>query len=532
MSSDQAVPDDAVAQAPALLGDEQQTHADEGARSRSGWRPRSVLLRRRTRRLPSLPRALVLALCFTAVSRLIVFLRFTRHVALSGDEKNYWRGAQHVLDIVQVSDGSARDALNGLLDRGWFMPGVSILLAPVRAFTDDPSAARLWIGIVNYVLFALIVYLVAHRFGVTAGWCYWTFGTFMPLMVLFSFSLWGETLASSLTVLITYAACVEAGRAFGWRSSWRWLLIGAGLAALIYIRPNMILLSPVIVIAIILTNMDGSGWRRLLGQIWRPVVVVGVATLLLVLPWSVLLSAHKDGLYLTTTSIELGQIVGFGDPDDVDEVAQGGNPWFAWDNHIQATAEREGIAYAEALTRERKSVMSSVTIEEYLQRSRGHFDVMLFAPNGFIDRFFNVYEGPTDRGSVNALGPRDLVGTVQVLFWAVLLIVATIDLLVFGPTAKDRLWEHVILKLAMMTMLVQPLLYPASARYHMALLAIVGVIASTRLFGKSTRWPWVRDDRPYGHGLAISPGDSPSTSLVEVGLAAVVIGVVALLLGA
>lgn len=438
--------------------------------------------------LPRFHRSLGLALAFTAVTRLVVYLRFMRHVELSGDERFYWRTSKNIIDLVGFGDISRSEALEEIIGRGWFMPGMSALLAPVRLFSDDIAVGRLWIGLLNFVLFVVIVHILDTHFGTRAAWCFWVIGTFMPTLVLFSFSLWGDVTGSFIVVLLTFAAVSQARRGFQWASSWRWVAIGVGLGVLTYVRPSMLIISGVLVAGIVLVNIN-LGWRGVLSATWRPTLVIALTSIVMIVPWSLLLSADKGGPYLTTTSIELGQIVGFGDPADIAEVVQDQNQWTAWDDFVQETARSEGISYAEAMSRERSRVLSSVSTSEYLERASHNFDSMLFHPTGFINRLFRNYTGPTNGELVDPIGLWGTVGTVQVLFWTTLLLVMFTDMLLPRRITTDEVWEQIILKLTLLSLLVQPFIHAAHPRHHMAMLVVLGVLASIRLFGDGSQWP-------------------------------------------
>lgn len=468
------------------------------------------------------PRSLGLALAFTAVTRLVVYLRFMRYVELSGDERFYWRTSKSIIDLVGFGDVSRADALDEIIGRGWFMPGVSALLVPVRLFSDDIAVGRLWMGLLNLVMFVVVVHILARRFGLRAAWCFWAIGTFMPTLVLFSFSLWGDVTGSFVVVLLTYAAVTEAERGFSWQRAWRWVAIGVGLGVLTYVRPSMLIVSAVLVAAILAVNAD-RGWREVWGATWRPTLVVALTSIVMIVPWSALLSADKGGPYLTTTSIELGQIVGFGDPEDIAEVVGDQNQWTAWDDFIQETARREDISFAEAMGRERSRILSSVSTTEYVQRIGTNFDSMLLHPTGFIDRYYRYYTGPTDGDVIDTIGTRGMVGTLQVTFWIALLAVMFVDFLIPRRRTTAAVWEQLVLPLVLLSLLVQPFIHAAHPRHHMAMLVVLAVIASVRLFGEGSRWPLAQPAR--GISDADDRSGSRGTSrlfIVEVGIAVLV----------
>jgi hypothetical protein len=442
----------------------------------------------------------LLALTFTAVTRLVVLSRFTRYLLLSGDEVGYyWPGADRLLDLFK-SDQPLSTTVNLIVGRGWFMPGMSLLLTPVRVFTDSVALGRLWIGLANFALFAVLVLVLRWRFGKRAAWVFWAIGTFMPTMVVFSFTFFGEPVAGQMVVLLTLSVFIEAQRRFTSSRVMVWFGVGLGLAILIYIRPSTIVVALIIVVTIVLGGLTReSFWPSVKAALW-PSIIVATTSILLLTPWVVAVSNDKGGFFLTTTSLELGQIIGFGDPGDVvaevEPKANGDpfgvkNTWYQWDAHIEELATDRGITYARALNSERVRIMSAVSPREYFQRSRSHFRAFLFSSSTFLDQFVGLVRIHPDAplGAYRSLGDYESLSRVTRASWWLMLAATTGFLLWPRRVAAKEAWLYLTVKLIILGTLIQPLVHAANGRHHVVLLPVIAVVIAVGLFG-------IRDDSP------------------------------------
>src|SRR5882757_8175151 len=103
------------------------------------------------------------------IVQLLVFVLLARHVPLSGDEVWYFETSKLIPPLVThlfyLDFAQATDALFKIVDLGWFMPRMSILLTPVTLFTDSIPMVRFYLGALNYVAVAAILVYVHKEFG-------------------------------------------------------------------------------------------------------------------------------------------------------------------------------------------------------------------------------------------------------------------------------------------------------------------------------------------------------------------------------
>ena len=105
------------------------------------------------------------------ILRAVFFDQYARFLRPIGDEHFYWTRALDLLVLLEnlgsPSHPDAIAALDHVIDRGWFLPGLSIILSPVRALALETEMARLYVGGINFFLYALnkVVGNLLHRDG-------------------------------------------------------------------------------------------------------------------------------------------------------------------------------------------------------------------------------------------------------------------------------------------------------------------------------------------------------------------------------
>ena len=119
-----------------------------------------------------------------------------------GDEKHYFWNAvgifKHFTENVEMPD---------LVDKGWFMPGMSFLLWPssilkifitpetnFNTFADTARAilaGRLWVGCINFILMIVTCKLILGLFEKKIAVIYAIFMSVNPMNMIFGFTFWG-----------------------------------------------------------------------------------------------------------------------------------------------------------------------------------------------------------------------------------------------------------------------------------------------------------------------------------------------------
>ena len=173
--------------------------------------------------------------------------------------------------------------------------GHSLLLATIREVVGDRV---LYVQLVVSLIFSLtapLTYLLARRelgnpkAALLAGICVMTW----PMFAYYGSTLYSETLALPmfLATLLAFPGPENANSA----RAWRWLGAGALLGLCMHVRPMYLLYSPM---AALVAYWRGRG--GLFGA--RSVACLTLGCLLVVLPWSVLMSTREGSFILLTSS--------------------------------------------------------------------------------------------------------------------------------------------------------------------------------------------------------------------------------------
>lgn len=431
------------------------------------------------------------------------FFMSARILPLSGDESFYFSGAADLIRLVTNIDDFGgpvfQSAMDGILGHGWFLPGMSAVLALVRPFSDSVPVARLFVGAINFCLFSLIVREVYRVFGGRSALVVSAVGAAFPTMTVFSFVFWGEMIGGQLLALTLFHLCalhrrVRLGEQVG---SFRWATVGMLLLALIYIRPSLILVVPVVLgfTGLVLVHEFGVpiGLRRTLRATLPMVAVV----LLGVLPWSLALSSRMGGLYLTTTSMELGRVVMYGDQEALDAITHGGNPWHRVADHVWARAKREAKSYSDVMKEEKKRLTVNAGFEDYVRAVKRNVHGYLLAPNAFLERFRRLSSGvaptPEKRSAINAY--YAFLERLNSALWYPLILISMALVTIPSSAARDRWWFSLLFKAVFLAMVVHPFVAVAHGRHHVALLPLA-IVTTTAVFSSPRAWTLLSGSSP------------------------------------
>ncbi len=395
-----------------------------------------------------------------------------------GDERFYLESSGRLWSLLSVgpqSEMAIGELGRSLVQAGWFMPGMSLVLTPLTIVTQDIIGARWYMGAVNLVGIVIVARSLSAMFGGITTPIFVALLLTSPRFGLMSFTLWGDV-TGGLVLVIVLLGAVRASTTIqetGRIPARQLVGIGFGIAAMIYVRPPLVLVAPILAVLLVYPGLM-AGWAtaraaapepgRILSTqfvqaIARP---VGIATALaavvlaLVLPWTALLSWKTGSPYLLTTTSDLGWIMAFGDPDDVSEV---GPTFGAWHAHVAQKAELGHISYREAAELERDRVAQNVTTEEYWRRARVNFGRYLDSENAFPERFRAI--GDSDAG----FGLRDqtfsLLYGLNSAHWLMLpgLTIASLAILAMSRTNRP-------LSLAAVTVLSSAMIFPLLSRVN------------------------------------------------------------------
>ncbi len=249
--------------------------------------------------------------------QLLYFFLLARHVPLSGDEIWYFESSKLIPALIGqaicLDFRSAGRTIAELVDHGWFMPGMSILLAPVTFLTDSIAIVRLYLGALNFGVVVTILFAVQKQFGGRAPVVYLLCCLVVPYFSLYCFAIWGDLIAAHLLLYLVFFV-FNRPLDSGSRGFVLGLRVGAALGAITLLRGFYWMFAPLFVAMFAAATPAGEPlWVRF--RIAAAPSAALVLALTLVLAWWSVEVTRFYGFHLTTTSTTLSRITLFGSPD-------------------------------------------------------------------------------------------------------------------------------------------------------------------------------------------------------------------------
>lgn len=433
------------------------------------------------------------------VIRFAYYKYFASHLPLSGDETFYFDKAHAISDWVRnifsySSSTSTTVEHIDLVERGWFLPGMCLVLSIPMIFAQvingatpeqfDVASLRLFIGAVNFACLLLITHSVLKSFGSRAANVFLALAAFFPAYIAFSFSFWGEVLASNILV----AYLILLSRLFVEpRCKFHKLAILAGfwLALLVYIRPNLVFMIPLTGILFTWSEIKRAGKVSIAATAKAAgfVFVLSLTFLLLIAPWSYAVSKKHGGVYLTTTSIELAVVISYAEGETRTTLFSRnstiiGNLWCRLYETYSQEAKNTGRSYSEVSKGYRDRVLGEMELTDYTTAVRASLKDMFFRENQFLQRFSSLLQnGGSELESNSIISIFTLLSEINSLLWYIVLsISATIMIIPWEITAKT-LGYSLLFRTAFLALSIQPFLVGTSGRYYagMILPCLLGI---------------------------------------------------------
>jgi hypothetical protein len=404
-----------------------------------------------------------------AIGLALSYALFARTLPASGDETFYLERAPLIGELLAEllrGDGTAASAtVDQIVASGWFMPGMSILLAPAVVVTDSVAALRLYVGAVNLAMLCGILRLLRASFGARAEAGFLALCLVVPYYGIYSFLFWGDLLATQGVLLLGLYLTRRIGSNEG-----RGLPVGvgaalaAGLAALTYVRGHLWLCLPLLVLGVFFSSVGRPLPARL-----RHVGIVGgvcVATFVALLaPWSIAVS-QRHGPHLTTTSTATSQIMTFGSDEYLQSVpVKRASGFRVVEAHIRRRAEAAGVSYAVQARVERDRAIAGVTLEDYGRRVSAQLRSFFLDSDRFIERFRRHSRPATERTD----GYQRLYDATKAWnrwTWRLLLLAGTLLFLIPIAPERSSLPVSMLFKYMVFVFTLQPFTVMAHGRYY------------------------------------------------------------------
>ncbi len=387
-----------------------------------------------------------------------------------GDEAAYLDGARALgnlvrdLGLLQAPDRAELE--RNVVASGWFMPGTSILLAPLYLLVPDAgdAMARLYLTVASSLLLLWAARSVGRLLGERYALALLVFPGLVPMWVLFSYTSWGD-LPAGLVAAVLIARVVVLGRSLiegrpiAWGDGVR---VGLLLVGVIYLRssakPLVAGLGVLLVLGVLLF-LAGRSRIRSLGAL----ALAGAVFAVLLAPWAMAASATLGTRVVTTTTLPVSLGNTFGDRDrlcygpcDPDSTI-----WFAPLRYSREVARATGSSEVEIQGEMADyALKGAVTPRSYADDVSMNLNRYLLRAPGFEWHL----GGDNTRMSATALTLD--VGTVVLYFPALVLVLALMVAVTRGRSASlDRRLRSVLFKLCALAFLVQPFVHVGSSRY-------------------------------------------------------------------
>lgn len=402
------------------------------------------------------------------VLKLLVF-PLVMHAAPVGDESAYLNGGRALSNLVRDSfaltspDGAELE--RNVVASGWFMPGMPVLIAPVYVvFPDAPIwLVRGYIGLVTLILFVTVLRSVARRIG--PGWAcvLAVFPGLVPSYVVFTYGAWGD-LCAGLVLVLLLVHVVEMFR--GMRrgeapSLTEGLVLGLLAIAVLYLRSStLVLLGGLAVVTLLAAVLLLRGRVRL--RALGSGVLAGVVFVLLLAPWSVFASTALEGRVLTTTTVPTVMANTFGERSEIcfGKCDPDSTQWFRPLRYAREVGRATDTSEVDVLKVMSDHALRDLTVGHYLDQVVHNLGAYALQPNNFT----GYLAPPEGRG---ALG-RTAEVTADAVTWVMyvpLILIGAVSLLFQVRRSLEARVLDVLTKLALGSLLVQPFVHIAGARY-------------------------------------------------------------------
>lgn len=407
-------------------------------------------------------------------------------VALNGDELSYSSGGQTLGLWVRSlfgDTGAQGSVLDGVLQRGWFMPGMSFVLGPVYALVgaDAPFwLLRVYVLVINLVLLWLIAEQLRHRWGRTAELVFLGALAISPYYMLFLSTAWADVLSLHLGILVLFWIYDRFLVDREGPSAATGVTAGLLVAALTYLRP----VYPVYLVFLAVTAVLWALRRKVNGERLRragvSVVIAAVVAIALLLPWTLVVS-DRFGFGLPTTARQISSIAWRGDPSVITEAQEAtgsGDVFVALYEFVWDRAEDQSVTFREAATAlERQSEVDRSlpeTLGLYRSNALRFFAIEHEAANVFVHRFVTL----RCQGEVQCIesGWSGALEGWATWSWRVLLALgAILFLLPHRMRSADDVFMSFLWKASVFSLAVWPLLRYTHGRYYVGLIPLIAL---------------------------------------------------------
>ncbi|HYG94478.1 MAG TPA: hypothetical protein VD859_12930 [Nocardioides sp.] len=431
-------------------------------------------------RLPPPEELLTWALLAHVAVKLAV-LPLVLHAPAYNDEQAYLDGGRALSnllrDVFASTSPDTAELERNVVASGWFMPGMSVLLAPL--FVVVPEApdwlVRVYLGGASLLVLLWVVRAVRRRLGSSYAALVVLFPGLVPSWVVLSYSAYGDALAGLLlAVLAAHVLAMlrdfRTGRGPGVAEG---IQLGLISIAVLYLRSSAstaIVALGLVVLAIGLPLVRGRQRWRTAGVL----VLAGLVFAALLAPWSVFASRTLDDRVLTTTSVPVSLANTFGERGPLFSIDDSSPPkticfgpcdpdstlWFAPLRYARELSRATGVSEVEASQAMSDWSLRDLTSTDYARQVLHNLGAYTLVPANFA-----FHLGPEEgHGPAGRVGQFLAAGVTYLLYLPVL-VLALSGLLTVQRRSLQAQVLDVVVKLGLGALLVQPFVHVAGSRY-------------------------------------------------------------------
>lgn len=355
-------------------------------------------------------RSYVGALIIVFVFRMAMFLVIGRYSKLTGDEGHYWRRTRqwlHIVGLERIDGMSFGDAVDRIVSRGWFLPGMSILLSPARLISDDIAFARAWVALIAFGLLLFVAQQLRQMFSTQIATLFVLIVGVLPYTAWFSMTLWGGSTGGLLMVLnmlwvTRMAMTIKEG---GNPRVQSLALLGLSVGFTVLVRPPTLGQLFPIAVMLFVPYADRLGFLRAIpASAWRMALVVVMASLMIA-PWQIALMQKFDGPFFLVTSSPMNEILRFGTDEELAEV---GTNFGQVANYLTELSEERDESFYSVTMSERDRILADVTLSERTSTINRSMHRFFDGENSFLSRAVRAAQqnkdNPLSRDTVNTIG--------------------------------------------------------------------------------------------------------------------------------
>lgn len=436
------------------------------------------------------------------------------HVDLLGDEKLYYfdasKGLANIIKCLITLNLSDIPKIweDSVIDNGFYLPGSSFFLSPIRLFTDSISVSRSYMGVLNYLLLFYIIMKIKRLHGKYAAGIFLVICVLNPTFNTFSFTFWGESLAGKFTLLLLLllydCAIKKNDEMFKWRNI---LMMALYLVIIIYCRHSYILLAPFTIFAILIMlfykfNFQTYPFKRAL----KTIALITTIVSFFIFTWSYSVSSKYGCCFFTTTTIDIGFLSKMAPESFLDSLAKTGRPAVLKDQNLQPLhryyvdlAEEKNVSYASLVKRDKQKFEGNYEFIEFAERKRNRYKQLINRYKSSFDRFSKNLD---DKYTI-AQNKFKVLKSADIIIWKLMLISYVLIFLSIGSTNLQNFDISVLLKLFLIAASLQLLIRFGAVRHFYGLLPLISYFLA-RLFTNFSPWKGIDLSNPeYKLNIAI-----------------------------